>query len=114
MSEQVYDQAWKRYRLLRLHYWIAFAGFGLSVFTLVFANRQSNFGWKGLVPVMAFWLYVAIAGNRFRQFPCPRCGKYFKKRWPSEKRFPPGSCPHCGLEKFSETGEYGRNNTLGF
>jgi hypothetical protein len=102
MSEHIYDQAWKRYRRVHLNYWLAFAGFGLSGLTLVLAKLPSRFGWPALLPVLAFWLYVAIAGALLRSFPCPRCGKYFEKRWPNQKRFARGSCPHCGLEKFSD------------
>jgi len=101
-SEHTYDQAWKRYRRLRLHVWVAFAGFGLSGLAAMLTDLPSRFGWKGLFPVAAFWLYAAVAGSRSRAFPCPRCGKYFDKRWPGEKRFPRGACPHCGLEKFSD------------
>jgi hypothetical protein len=54
-----------------------------------------------LIVILAFWIYSAVAGSLFRQFPCPRCGEYFGKRWPWQKRFAPGSCPHCGLEKFA-------------
>jgi hypothetical protein len=101
MSDHAYATAWKRYRRLRLNCWVAFAGFALSTFTLVFADLPPvRFGWAAL----AFWVYAMIAGSRLRGFPCPRCGKYFKRRWPSEKRFPSGSCPHCGLEKFAKEG----------
>jgi hypothetical protein len=100
-SDPDYTTAWKHYRRLRLHYRVAFAGFGLSGFAIVLFKLPSQFGTASLIPVVAFWLYVALAGSRLRQFPCPRCDKYFEKRWPTEKRFAPGSCPHCGLAKFS-------------
>jgi hypothetical protein len=101
MSEHAYDKAWKRYRRLRLHCWLAFAGFGLSGLTAVFADLSSRFGEASLIPIPAFWLYFMITRSRLRSFPRPRCDKEFKRRWMSESRFPRGSCPHCGLHKFS-------------
>src|SRR5579863_4048894 len=94
-----YERQWKRYRRLQLHSWIAFAGFGLSAFVIVLAKLPSK---KYFIVVLLFWVYSAVAGSLLRQFPCPRCGRYFEKRWPWQRRFAAGCCPHCGLKKSAD------------
>jgi len=105
MSEHAYDKAWQRFRRLRLHVWIASAGFVFSVPAVALLHLGGRSGLPDFVPALAFWLYGMVAISRFKEFRCPRCGKEFERRWPGQNRFPRGSCPHCGLKKFGHPGE---------
>jgi DNA-directed RNA polymerase subunit RPC12/RpoP len=97
-----YDEQWKRYRRLRRHVWIAFAGFALSGLTAVFANLPPRVDWIKSVLVGAFWLCFFVAVIPYKRFRCPRCGEDFERRWPNKKHPDRNTCPHCGLEKFSD------------
>jgi predicted RNA-binding Zn-ribbon protein involved in translation (DUF1610 family) len=105
MSEHAYDKAWQRFRRLRLHVWIAFVGFALSMPAAALLHLHARFGLPDFALVLAFWLYEMIAITRYKEFRCPRCGKEFERRWPSRDGFARGSCPHCGLEKFGRPGQ---------
>jgi predicted RNA-binding Zn-ribbon protein involved in translation (DUF1610 family) len=101
MSDHSYAAAWKRYRRLRLHVWVASAGFVFSGAAMVFTELPSRFGWTSYIP-WAFWLYCAVAISRFKPFRCPRCNEEIERRWPSKKYPDWNTCPHCGLRKFSD------------
>jgi membrane protease YdiL (CAAX protease family) len=100
MSEHQYDAAWKRFRQLRLHVRLGIACFVLGTLATFVISHHRGLGWAGLLGVF-FWFYLFIAIGRFKQFRCPRCGNKFERSWPS-KEFPVrGTCPYCGLPKFS-------------
>jgi hypothetical protein len=101
MRDHAYAIAWKRYRRLRFRLWMAFAAFGLGGILAMFVRSRPRFGWMIYAP-FASWIYLAFAINSFKRFACPRCGKDFEASWPSKKYPVPGTCSHCGLEKFSK------------
>ena len=100
MSDRAYAMQWKRYRRLRFHVWLGFAGFGLSGFAIAVLHLPSRFSWTIYTPI-AFWLYLFIALIPYKNFPCPRCRRSFERRWPSKKYPDRNTCPLCGLENFS-------------
>jgi len=100
MSEHAYDQEWKEYRRLRLRHWLNIAGwFFVSIIALIFLDRLIRFGWLSLVPIAAFSLYFGIQFERFKKFPCPRCGNRFCSSWRGFRPFTK-KCLHFGLERF--------------
>jgi hypothetical protein len=103
MSEHAYDQAWKRYRRLRLHFFLAIASFVLSGVAAAFAARPSWAVFVVLAPVVGSSLYCTVAFKRLSRFPCPRCGLRFTNSWRGNKFIFAKACLHCDLPLFAPT-----------
>lgn len=56
-----------------------------------------------LVMVLFLIIMVAVAISYWRLwfFPCPRCGKLFRRLW----EWYPRQCRHCGLKKWATSDE---------
>jgi hypothetical protein len=95
----IYDAAWKRYRRLRLTFWIGAVGFLPFLFVLMLL-----YALKVYVPLIVVGVYLGFfAVVRFRKtfFRCPQCRQFFAVLWGHQPRPLAPECVHCGLPKFS-------------
>jgi hypothetical protein len=101
-----YHAAWQKYAFLRVAYpllllgWLPFAYILGAVFRF--------FRWNIIVCVILVlaWLpLMPVLGWQWSYWPCPRCGKAFKGKYP----FFPKLCYYCNLPKWSESpNDFGR------
>lgn len=96
-----YDDLWKRYRRLKLAFVFSNLGIlGVAALAFISAHRQSsNFAF--FISGTAWFVWYSISYERFRRFPCPRCGHYFSSSWRAYLRTSARKCLHCGLERFA-------------
>jgi hypothetical protein len=102
-----YAAAWQRYRRWRLAFWVLFL---LYLPSLAGVSRALGWTRGSGAPIVAaaiVWMIaLAIVGYPTSNFPCPRCGKPFFRKFDdrpgrmSWQRNPfARRCMHCGLPK---------------
>lgn len=91
----VYEGQWKerarRKAVFNLALWGGWLGTGALVILL-----ELGFAW--LIALGILWISLTtLAGYRFFDWPCPRCGKPFLMDLPSRSNPAAKRCLHCGL-----------------
>lgn len=105
LGSEDYAADWDNYRRLRRKFYLIWIGFvpALTAFTLIVARLFHT-----LIPSLigAFaWIFWFLATDvEVRQFPCPRCGQAFARKYRSGR---PNlwlfarECQNCGLKKYA-------------
>jgi hypothetical protein len=64
-------------------------------------DRYLHTSITGLLLALGWIALIALCNERWRRFPCPRCGEPFSSKWGYRGRNVP-QCVHCGLPKYAE------------
>ena len=110
-----YAAAWRGYRFWSRAFWLTFIAYlpVVASFDAVVRRRYGDAANTATMFMAFAWLIAFAATGHYRNdFTCPRCGEAFFRTWddrPWRKswRVNPfaGCCQHCGLPKWSETGQ---------
>lgn len=101
-----YRDHWQRYRRLRNINFVVVACY--VPVTMAFALLGT---WllgslvPGFVVAGAFMVTFMVLGIKLQAWRCPRCGKRFSAKWWYNKGLMARKCVHCGLPKYTESGE---------
>jgi hypothetical protein len=97
-----YAKSWQGYRKRRNLILFAFLGYvpavGLIAALTIWAFKSTT---PAFVAAFGWMVFYAVAGIRFQQFKCPRCGKLFFAKWWYHNSFA-RRCVHCGLPKYAD------------
>lgn len=104
-----HSSAWRQYRKLRRQFAFVWLG-GLVLELALLVGMTLLLGPAGhravpiiLVTVAIVWSVAAIIfGQRYQQWPCPRCGRPFGRTFWWHNPFA-RKCVHCGLPKWTES-----------
>lgn len=104
-----YAAAWKRYKVLRLLFFVLGVGWLPFVLGIVMFTDHWSLNSATDYPAMVAWFLVllwviaaCVVGAMRILWPCPRCGKLFRGFF---RPFLPKRCVHCGLPRWSSRGD---------
>ncbi|HWY27199.1 MAG TPA: hypothetical protein VNY97_04645 [Candidatus Angelobacter sp.] len=102
MSTNNYQQSWQAYKRLRNFLSVLLV---TLIPVLVLAGRFGMEQFGSQVPhlvMMGIWFALIFGiGIYLENWPCPRCGKTFHKKWWYRLGILSPRCVHCGLPKYS-------------
>ena len=101
--EMAPPNAWDDYRKRRNLALFTLIGYIPVVFVIALLSiRLFSTFTPAFVAAIAWMVFSVIAGNLALRFPCPRCGKWFFKKWWYYNSFA-RRCVHCGLPKYADS-----------
>jgi hypothetical protein len=94
-----YRDNWRKYRKIRIAFWVSFASLALGVALVYWAAPKNMFPPDLLdLALIVFAIPYLITYLKWAHWRCPRCGNFFSGVWWSTSR-----CVFCGLRKFAST-----------